>query len=512
MLEIDNQIFLGDNKEVMRQFPDNYFDTIITDPPAAIGFMSKAWDGDKGGRDNWIAWLADIFKECLRVLKPGGLALVWSIPRTSHWTGMALEDGGFEIKDCLYHVFAQGFPKSQDLSIMIDQRYFRKWINENRPQAKRFWKRLFDCTESDIWAWKWIQIIRSRYGDIVGKRELMGIKNHSTKDFKDNLYAQDPANANNTKVFGYGQEQITVPSTPEAKLWDGHKTVALKPAAENWWLAMKPLEGNYVDNILKWGIGGLNIDAGRIATDDKLDGGGYTTPCSEGWDRPYRHDTNRVADLHAKKEKNVAKAEQLGRYPANVMLGCNCEEEHKPDCPVRILDEQSGIRQSGNNCKRTKEGYFGEHGGLGNAGDMQITYGDKGGASRFFFCSKPSKSEKDMGLEDMPEKQMYKQDNSPNSLEIFGTTDGGRMPRRNIHPTVKSLALLEYFCKLTRPPHGGIVLDPFMGSGTTCIAAINTGRKYCGIELEPEYFEIAQKRIAYARVNKVKEDRQIGLF
>src|SRR5690606_17826746 len=88
-------------------------DAVVTDPPAGIAFMGAKWDGDKGGRRQWTAWLAEILREALRVLKPGGHALVWALPRTSHWTGSAIEDAGFEVRDCIVHHFGNGMPKSK---------------------------------------------------------------------------------------------------------------------------------------------------------------------------------------------------------------------------------------------------------------------------------------------------------------------------------------------------------------------------------------------------------------
>lgn len=105
------RIMCGDSVMKLKQFDDDCFDSMVTDPPAGISFMSKTWDHHKGGRDQWISHMTSIFQECFRVLKPGASALVWSIPRTSHWTAVALEDAGFEVRDCVTHLFGTGFPK-----------------------------------------------------------------------------------------------------------------------------------------------------------------------------------------------------------------------------------------------------------------------------------------------------------------------------------------------------------------------------------------------------------------
>lgn len=105
----------GDCLDYLKTLPDNSIECTVTDPPAGIGFMGKDWDKDKGGRDKWIAWLTEIMIEVFRVLKPGGHAIVWSLPRTSHWTGYALENAGFEVRDTIIHIFGSGFPKSVNL-------------------------------------------------------------------------------------------------------------------------------------------------------------------------------------------------------------------------------------------------------------------------------------------------------------------------------------------------------------------------------------------------------------
>ena len=110
MTNADWTLHLGDSLEGIKQLADSSVDAVVTDPPAGIGFMGKGWDSDKGGRDQWIAWLQSIMAECLRVLKPGGHLLAWALPRTSHWTTMAIENAGFEVRDIVYHAFGSGFP------------------------------------------------------------------------------------------------------------------------------------------------------------------------------------------------------------------------------------------------------------------------------------------------------------------------------------------------------------------------------------------------------------------
>ena len=196
-------------------FNDCQFDSLVTDPPAGIGFMGKKWDKDKGGRDAWIEDMAATYRECLRVLKPGAHGLVWALPRTSHWTATALEDAGFQVRDVVHHLFGTGFPKSLDVSKAIDK----------AAGAKR------EVISENATGWS---------GTLGGKGALGGL---STPDVR-------------TK---------TAPATDAAKQWDGWGT-GLKPAAEHWILIRKPLIGTVAANVMEHGTGGINVDGCRVGT------------------------------------------------------------------------------------------------------------------------------------------------------------------------------------------------------------------------------------------------------
>lgn len=221
-----NEILIGDALQILKTLPENSVDAIVTDPPAGISFMGKEWDGSKGGRVAWIAWLSEIMTEAQRCLKPGGNALVWALPKTSHWTACALEDAGFEIRDKLYHLFASGFPKSLDISKAIDR---------------------MAGAERDV------------------------VSTHKTKDIRRNV-AEDIENGWTTRQGKLGtgaptqymDYAVTAPATQEALAWDGWGT-ALKPAVEEWILCRKPLaESSVARNVLEWGCGGINIGATRV--------------------------------------------------------------------------------------------------------------------------------------------------------------------------------------------------------------------------------------------------------
>lgn len=243
----------------------------------------------------------------------------------------------------------------------------------------------------------------------------------------------------------------------EAARWEGWGT-ALKPAHEPIVLARKPIDGTVAANVLEYGTGGINIEACRVASGDAL-----VRP-------PIQRRDNAVFGLGLGLGRQD---EPAGRWPPNLLLthDLECGDECTPGCPVAELDRQSGVLVAGTAVRR-HVGHSTSHGasfGVSGSRDLamreDVTYGDSGGASRFFPCfryvAKPSKRERGEG---------------------------------NIHPTVKPIALMRWLCKLVTPP-GGVVLDPFMGSGTTGVAAVQELFRFLGIEREEEYFKIAADRI-----------------
>jgi DNA modification methylase len=206
----------GDALDVLRGMADNSVDAVVTDPPSGIGFMGKTWDHDHGGREGWVKAFAAIFAECLRVVKPGGHAFVWALPRTSHWTACALEDAGWEVREKVYHLFGSGFPKSLDVGKAIDK----------AAGAER---------------------------EVVGPPTR-----HTGQSYQWAGTVRHPTHSES-------KASLTAPATDAARQWDGWGT-ALKPAAEEWILARKPLVGTVAANVQQWGTGGLNIEACRVGT------------------------------------------------------------------------------------------------------------------------------------------------------------------------------------------------------------------------------------------------------
>jgi hypothetical protein len=432
------ELHCGDCLEVMRSMADASVDSVVTDPPAGIAFMGKAWDHDKGGRDAWIAWLTEVMGECLRVLKPGGHALVWAIPRTSHWTGMALENAGFEVRDRITHLFGSGFPKSLDVGKAMDKAegVEREVVGPSRRHAGR-----------------------SSPSGAVGDL---------------------------SRYAGAG-DVTTAPSTDLAKQWDGWGT-ALKPGAEDWWLARKPLSGTVAANVAAHGTGAINVDGCR------LQGNGWSKQDRESGAGFYSGKFMGAAGVGEPTQKNGLRESVAGRWPANVALSCDCESGHGADCPVWLLDEQSGkLTSGGTPPRRFSDKTRNTYGSFTGEENPNGIGGSQGGASRFFYCAKSSRAEREMGLDgrDRKAKLWSSGTQNPGSFQAEGTD----RTSTNHHPTVKPLALMRWLCRLITPPNG-LILDPFMGSGSTGCAAVLENFRFVGIEQDAEYLEIALRRIA----------------
>ena len=563
-------IIQGDCLEELKKLEDNSIDGCVTDPPAGISFMNKDWDHDKGGRDQWMKWMTDVFTEVQRVLKPGGHCLVWSIPRTSHWTGMALEDAGFEVRDCVYHIFGQGFPKSHNVGMGIDKK--------------------MKLIDHQAWAF-----------------------NHAGKEGSQVYDKKQNYELNSSNGYFYKGK------SEEAKKYDGYGS-QLKPAVECWWLIRKPFKGSIVDNVLEYGTGGLNIDKSRIPTDDNLSLR-YKSTFQEG-------NSQFVSETKTGSGKRMELKEpegtKLGRFPANLI--------HDGSDEVMKEFEKYGHTKSriGKIRSASNEG-IGE--AIFKGGFTTCEYNDEGSVARFFYCSKTSTAERNMGLgniqfgsleiivyicennndtqiwtdkitiqEDVKVKrwevmeasvrkaieeygiqmrnasewntilfgnkilEQYLMDTryttkmtissttvqqTLNLLRLYITKestqdvfskmmDGGNpvvnvdnsntltiimnekmefhrgvnpvvlkmqlkineKESNNFHSTVKPVKLMSYLINLIMPPTG-IVLDPFMGSGSTGIAALLNGYDFIGIEQDNSYIDIAK-----ARMEKYEEYRR----
>lgn len=515
-------IFHGDSE--LLELPEGSVDAIVSDPPAGIGFMGKSWDKDKGGRDQWQAWLARLLAASFRALKPGGHALLWGIPRTSHWTMSAIEDAGFEIRDVVHDAIAGDELVQQFISTLDDEQR-QALARAVESQSAPIWYQIFGSGFP-----KSLNISKAIDAAAGAERAKVGEGRGRT-----GAAVAGHADVHGDDAYEWpGTFDITVPATDDAKKWDGWGT-ALKPAVEHWILARKPLTGTYVENVLEWGVGGINVDACRIGMGDEYD--------------PSKIQRCQTAQSGDTVTLNIPGHEQAtynaaGRWPAHLVLehaeGCLILEsrtearpmrEHAgrsgnvfgaglegsraidpvnvtrdvyecaPGCPVRTLDEQSGERKSGGGGMRTTSlGMMNDDGWQPTVSPIKRPPPDKGGASRFFYVAKAPRSEKDAGLEHLPRKTggeaTGREDGAAgvsNPRAGAGRTGGAR----NSHPTVKGLALMRWLVRLVTPP-GGVVLDPFAGSGSTGVAALEEGFSFIGCELTDEYLPILLGRVRHA--------------
>lgn len=433
----------GDALDVLRGMPDNSVDAVVTDPPAGIAFMGKDWDKDKGGRGAWIGWMSQIAAECLRVLKPGAHALVWAIPRTSHWTATAWEDAGFEVRDRIAHVFGSGFPKSLDVSKAIDKMS-------------------------------------------GAERKIIGVSARH-------------GGGNSQIMKGDYSSPITAPATEAAKQWDGWGT-ALKPAVEDWWLLRKPLsESSIAANVLRWGTGAVNVEGCRVE-------GGKRSP-------EFRQTLGIIeqsGSLSGAKTPRANLDATQGRFPANLIHDGSAEVVEM--FPVTT---QNGYRTNPSQPNVDDAVTFKLSRTRGERG-----HNDTGSAARFFkacppddaaslfYCAKASRSEREAGLDGMEARTIARSNEAKARIAAGESITDDEMrfggfsatKAQNHHPTVKPQSLMRYLCRLITPP-GGIILDPFFGSGSTGCAAIAEGFSIIGIEQDAEFVEIARRRCEHALGN-----------
>lgn len=374
----------------------------------------------------------EFWREVYRVLKPGGHVLSFGGTRTYHRMVVNIEDAGFEIRDQIMWLYGSGFPKSHNIGKAIDK-------------------------------------LQGNDREVVGEYIAPDgkVRKGVNKDIMPNATQWD----NEDRIQTKGQSP-----------YEGWGT-ALKPANEPICVARKPIsEKTIAENVLKWGTGGINIDGCRVGTElishgtSKADIRGGSLDGSISGSRP-----------PIQVEEHITE----GRFPANIILD---------EIAGELLDEQSGVSKSNKSSKKYVNELYDDisvnvGGGQRNP---ESTYADKGGASRFFYQAKVSKAERNMGLDEFEEKVSMKWNGSDGHKGVGDFyPDGSERPKtsyKNNHPTVKPVALMAYLCRLVTPPNG-IVLDPFMGSGSTGIAARLEGFKFCGMELDEDYFKIASARI-----------------
>ena len=415
------RLFCGDALDVMRGMDAESVDAIVTDPPYGLSFMGKDWDHGIPGEAFW--------REALRVAKPGAHLLAFGGTRTFHRLTCAIEDAGWEIRDCVMWVYGSGFPKSLDVSKAIDK-----------------------AAGVEL--------------ETVGESVRRGDKRPYPRP-----------RINGGKFFQSDQESeivLTKAATSiAARQWQGWGT-ALKPAWEPIILARKPLVGTVAANVQRYGTGALNIDGCRVETD--------WSERPESWKRS-GHGAKPTTSMFGSGGTGIDTSR--GRWPANLI--------HDGSEEVGGMFPTCSSTRVGGNPNNPRNGVLCGPSMFSDSSGIEChDYRDSGSAARFFYCAKASKQDRDEGCEWMPPRNNMRV-NAPRDNEAgkFATQLG------NHHPTVKPTDLMRYLCRLITPP-GGIVLDPFMGSGSTGKAALLEGFSFVGIDLEPEYVEIARRRIAAA--------------
>jgi DNA modification methylase len=477
-------IINGDSAEILKQFEDNSIDAVVTDPPYGIEFLGKEWDQNTGAIEIW--------RECLRVLKPGGHLLAFSAARTYHHLATNIESVGFEIRDQIMWIYASGFPKAQDIGKAIDRRGGMVSNHKDTKSLKALLIELFKASgksntqinkecgfnaagylrqhDNGVDGWGYALPLNDKWH--IVKKVL------NCSDEYDKYFVSSERQVVGTKESGCFDQNfkshtigarsrtvdITQPATEQANHWHGWKT-ALKPAHEPIVMARKPMRGSTIDNVLRHGVGALNIDATRIATAESIKG----ARASMQTGAPHFQGT----DTNTADNEVVWRQNEQGRYPSNV---------------------------------------------LGEIADYQ----------KYFYCPKVSRRERHRGFEHIPDRlcgpggddwvraQEHQGNNRKDPLAHIPTNPEGLLDidkgayigtaRQqansvgNNHPTVKPVELMKYLIKLVTPP-GSHILDPFSGSGSTGMACKELGRTFTGIDLDPRYCEIARKRIAATAID-----------
>ena len=453
----------GDCLNILKMMIEDevFVDSIVTDPPYELGFMGRSWDS------TGIAFQKETWELCFKVLKPGGHLLAFSGSRTYHRMAVAIEDAGFEIRDQVMWLYGSGFPKSMNIGKTLDKK-------------------------------------------LGNERESLGTKIKKAGDMRSGNYDK-----------GGDYDDIELEITKGNSEWEGWGT-ALKPAHEPLVLARKPLsEKSVVDNVLKHRTGGINIDECRVEGNDA----NYPDTNPDFRDQGRQSKENMGIDKlsfgqteNVKRKKVVRKSRDENGVWTNDNSGMKAEGSEYADAdprgrfPSNVMHDGSDVvkdifpnTKSSNVSRERKAGTeFGQSSGWNKHNNVDSglmpAYGDDGSASRYFYCAKTSKAERNQGLDNLPTKKASSMPGRRNPDDMkdskIDNDVTGRFvtQKKNIHPTVKPIKLMKYLCRLITPK-GGTILDPFMGSGSTGMAAKEENFDFVGIEKEEEYFNIASARI-----------------
>ena len=511
----NNQIIHGDSLEKLKQLEDESIDCIVTDPPYGYSFMNKDWDK--------AVVSVDVWKECLRVMKSGAFAFIMSSPRQDVLCKMILNliDAGFETNfTSIYWTYASGFPKAANVSKLVDKRngttadesqQFAEYIKAKRLELGISLSKMDNdvCNGTTNYTWfegrptgqrlpkpkeyskiKSILKLDNRFDEFIGEaeREIIGEqKQKGNIGYEHEDYHFEPKT-----------RYITKSATEQAKKLDGsYAGFQPKPALETILVVMKPLsEKSFVDQALKNGKGITWLDNCRIPFKDEKDfeytkagnlrhkKGWSSNGSNEGWKRDSHNDYNVPLPI------------EKGRFPANLIVS----DDSLNDGKIRKSTKSHGFKGKvfdpakgwNNNHMIRHESFIEDSGSYSRYFDLDAW---------FLAIPKASASERNKGLENEQPKQVRPEDGSWKSLDIFSNRyneqkdNRGKVPlHQNNHPTVKPIKLMSYLITMGSREND-IILDPFCGSGTTCIAAYQLHRKFIGIEINKEYVDIANKRL-----------------
>jgi len=425
-------IVQGDNRETLKTLADNSIDAVVTDPPYGIDFLGKDWDANTGALET--------YRECLRVLKPGGYILAFSAARTYHHLAVTLEQAGFEIRDQLMWLYASGFPKAQDIGKAIQRR-----------QGVEEYEGFVDTTKN------------AGFGQTDYARVRAGVE-WSTKE---------------TQV---GKAKCT---SPEAKQWAGWKT-ALKPAHEPICMARKPFKGSTIDNVLEHGVGALNIDATRIPHEVE---GRYPSNVLgevEGYQKFF------YCPKVSRKERHIGFENPMTNGDMIKELGATVSGDGQTVSIPGLYDIKiHGLKHEYEKIKGKQDPLAHIPTNPDGIPTEQSMLDDMGGYYIDIQGNKQEISGKDIYL---PDYGYIKVHSLKDYYAKWCETNNKIVNVGNNHPTVKPVALMRYLIKLVTPPNS-TVLDPFTGSGSTGMAAVELGHTFIGCELDPAYVEIARRRI-----------------
>lgn len=429
----------GDCADVLRALPDGGVDALVSDPPSGIAFMGAEWDRDKGGRLQWVAWLSGILSDARRATRDGGRAIVWSLPRTSHWTGCAVEDAGWSIETTIAHLFGTGWPKGKAQTKPAQETWWLARTGRSEPLN-------IDACRVRTGASPSIarRATAARTGNTpAGKTtpsgwECRNTAEHYTAEREGEAAGRWPPNA----VFSHspgcvceGTRRVTCSAPPSNT---GSPTTASAYGKFGARSLVSHADPDGTESVEAWRC----VDGCPVAELDRQSGkrtsgtGAIVRGTAKGYDGNAYGAASRAAGTPCVEYGDTGTASRyFPQFPAD-----------DPDAPWS--------------------------------------------EALFRYVAKPSRAERNVGLVEPGPRR--KQNEFPPGDAFGNATREG-----NHHPTVKSVALMRWLIRLVTKP-GDVVLDPFGGSGTTGVAALLEGRRVVLIEREPAFAAIARARCAAA--------------